>query len=166
MSVLVALAAGCDDGGDRRWDEYCGDGRIDIDEECDSGGGPTAGCTADCRRPWYEVTAHWSFETLSGDVKAPCLAGNPPVRIGLSGGVYPIPDAACATGQAQVMAKAGFTSGRLTSEADHLHWSNWINVSIYGPGDRSADVRHLYRRGVPDLLGVDPPPDRLSIFVC
>lgn len=120
VCVLATLVVGgC---GDRVDDSYnfCGDGRPDPGEECDPGRDEM--CTAGCTLPFVDVTAHWSFETLSGDTKAPCLPGSPAVTVRIqtfsSGGQTVAP---CASGQTPMSVKTGLYSVDVTSVADHAY---------------------------------------------
>jgi hypothetical protein len=99
--VLATLVAGCDESGGR--EEFCGNGRLDISEECE----PSGDFCPDCRLPLRHVTAHWSFETLDGALKSPCLPGDPEVKVYAQGG-YTLQlweSAPCADGQVQLAAK-------------------------------------------------------------
>lgn len=106
--VVALVMAGCTDEPDP--DPYCGNGRPDPYEECEPG---WSRCTDDCALIPIELIAHWSFETLNGDSKAPCLPGDPPVQIQISsvapgyGANVSVP---CSAGQAAVLVKETYVS--------------------------------------------------------
>lgn len=107
-------------------DPYCGNGYPDPYEECDAPGTP--GCTADCTLEKIELIAHWSFETLNGDSKMPCLPGDPDVQVHIQSSIPGFGadvSSPCATGQTPVLVKPGVLFDVwVTSGADRQYTSS------------------------------------------
>jgi hypothetical protein len=87
------------------------------------------------------MTVHWSFETLSGDAKSPCLPGDPSVRVNV-GTIFTgtsMMTAPCASGSFVVRTKAsGSWSVQVESMADHAYRSRLLYVvtsDLPAPGD-------------------------------
>jgi hypothetical protein len=141
---FAALAVACSDAPTDS-DPYCGNGRPDPDEECDVVGDQY--CTANCTLQRIEVVAHWSFETLSGDLKAPCLPGDPDVQVHVQGitgytGYGAVVSSPCVAGQTPVAVKPGAFNVWVSSVTDHEYRSDPFFIIINGPRDLPTSVAY------------------------
>lgn len=139
VGVIALLLAGCADDGSASGPAYCGDGRPDIGEECDPGpGGANEHCTAQCTLPYADVTAHWSFESLNGESKSPCLPGDPEVKLDVISDGFPgsfHQSTPCSNGQLSFRLKHGLYSTVVTSVADHEYTGGASSTRVNGPTD-------------------------------
>jgi len=162
--VLALLAIGCNDSATKSTNPYCGNGVTDPGEECDAPG--IGNCDDNCDLLRVEVVAHWSFVTLAGDA-SPCLDGNPPVDVRISGGVledsvFTLP---CEPGQGQGSSDPEFSSVRVASTTDHEYAGELDDVargvdlplvSIYTDAGSMRVFWSLDSMGTPATCNYDP----------
>ena len=138
VAIIAMLVGGC--GAEEEPYDSCGNGSPDIGEECDPGADDH--CSSACYLESFETTAHWSFETLSGDVKAPCLPGEPQVTLEFWDIFLRMNEvnAPCASGSWTVRLKYGSQLYSVSSFAGHEYVGSGPDARVTGPGDLPTAV--------------------------